>query len=108
MEGSFLYQFEEHLIGRSTPRIKGYTSFALSFCPGCSALLKGGDAVRRCEFCKGRLSRVAHTDSQGRMFLIYLNCGRRNVVGKIKKEERKSGWERDEEGFEVHQVQDGA
>lgn len=89
MEGSFLYQFEEHFIGRSTPNERGNYASPYSFCPGCSALLKGGDAAKRCEFCEGRLSRVAHTDSQSQMYLICLDCGRRNRVGKILKEEQR-------------------
>lgn len=61
----------------------------IPFYPGCSALLKGGDAAKRCEFCKGRLSRVAHTDSQSQMYLICLDCGRRNRVGKLLTEEQR-------------------
>lgn len=66
-----------------------YKLHPIPFCLGCFTFLKGGDAAKRCEFCKGRLSRVAHTDSQSQMYLICLDCGRKNRVGKLLTEEQR-------------------
>ena len=38
--------------------------------------------ARKCEFCQGKLSTIAHTDALGQMYLICLTCGWGNTIGR--------------------------
>ena len=38
--------------------------------------------IRRCEYCLGKLSTIAHFNTYDELYLICEECGRGNVMGK--------------------------